>query len=589
MKTIQRHLSLSFIVVLFLITACKKGTVLNLNPGAGVDLSEQVQTTIIGQLLDEQGQPVAGAQVRVGSKSTQTNARGLYILQAVKGPKNATLITAQKAGYFDGFKTIRIRAGQTNYVHMQLMDKGAAQTLNAAAGGTLQFQGVRLMFQANSFKNKITQQPYSGTVHVYTRWLDPTADNLAKIMPGALRGVGSTGRERALTTYGMLVTELYDDQGNALQLVSGKPAEMHMQVPANVVSQAPVTIPLWHFDEATGLWVEEGQATLQGQEYVGNLAHFSYWNCDFPNDILTVTFTLVDGNGNPLPNFYIDITSPNTPGHCGGSTDANGLAQIDLPPNTVLNMVGYPVGGGCAVPILTFTTGNSNMNLGNIVLNGGNSSAQFSVQGTVVDCNGNSLPNALVELAGFNWYFLLTTDAQGQFNVSTFSCANWPQTAQVTAYDVVSGLNGGSISITVNSGTNNLNVLQACGTQSGFIQWTSTLGGVSSSFSLQEGLHILHMDYSNISNESYVGGSDSVNNKWINFTMDGGQSIGLKNVLTYSDQLEQQCTLMGTPQVNITNFPTAIGGFIEGQMNINVQGPVLGQRVISAQFRVKRW
>jgi hypothetical protein len=35
---------------------------------------------------------------------------------------------------------------------------------------------------------------------------------------------------------------------------------------------------LWSFDEAKGLWKEEGQAIKTGSNYVGDVSHFSFWN-----------------------------------------------------------------------------------------------------------------------------------------------------------------------------------------------------------------------------------------------------------------------------------------------------------------------
>ena len=55
---------------------------------------------------------------------------------------------------------------------------------------------------------------------------------------------------------------------------------------------------MWYFDEESGWWKEEGEATLVGNEYVAQLPHFSYWNCDAPFETVKwgATFVYEDGS-----------------------------------------------------------------------------------------------------------------------------------------------------------------------------------------------------------------------------------------------------------------------------------------------------
>jgi hypothetical protein len=99
-------------------------------------------------------------------------------------------------------------------------------------------------------------------------------------MPGALTGLDQSGAKVALGSLGMLAVELQSDNGEVLKIASGKTVEMQLAIPDEQLGKAPSTIPLWYFDDALGLWVHEGQATRQGNAYVAELPHFSYWNCD---------------------------------------------------------------------------------------------------------------------------------------------------------------------------------------------------------------------------------------------------------------------------------------------------------------------
>ena len=49
-----------------------------------------------------------------------------------------------------------------------------------------------------------------------------------------------------------------------------------MPAPAN----GPSSIPLWHFNETYGIWVQQGIATKKGTIYEAEVNHFSTWNLD---------------------------------------------------------------------------------------------------------------------------------------------------------------------------------------------------------------------------------------------------------------------------------------------------------------------
>ena len=98
-------------------------------------------------------------------------------------------------------------------------------------------------------------------------------------MPGAdLMAIANDGDTVPLISYGMVNVEMSDEDGNPLQLKDG--CEAYLKYPAPKEFTSHDTIPLWYFNEESGLWVEEGYSTRQGDEYVGSVRHFTWWNCD---------------------------------------------------------------------------------------------------------------------------------------------------------------------------------------------------------------------------------------------------------------------------------------------------------------------
>ncbi len=129
-------------------------------------------------------------------------------------------------------------------------------------------------------------------------------------MPGDLRGIGSDGYETALQSFGMMDVEMEDAAGNKLQLAPGQQALLTFTIPDSLQSIAPATIPLWYFNDTTGRWIEQGSAMRQGNTYVGQVGHFTYWNCDAPMGTVNFTVHIADQYGNPIPYHYIQFTLP---------------------------------------------------------------------------------------------------------------------------------------------------------------------------------------------------------------------------------------------------------------------------------------
>jgi hypothetical protein len=62
----------------------------------------------------------------------------------------------------------------------------------------------------------------------------------------------------------------------------------------------PATIPLWHFDEEKGIWVEEGIAIRQGNGYIGTVKHFSWVNLDLPAGHITIKGKITNCEDKPV-------------------------------------------------------------------------------------------------------------------------------------------------------------------------------------------------------------------------------------------------------------------------------------------------
>ena len=384
-----------------------------------------VDGSVTGFVSDTAQEPIAGATVKMGNLTTTTDDYGHFFFNDVTLNAAGTLVTVEKQDYFNGSRRFSAMENKMNRVKIEMLTKSFNHNFNAAAGGTVQTtDGASIMFPPNSIK-KADGTIYTGDVKVAAKWLDPSDVRTFDQMPGNLQGVDREIEEVALGTYGMMAVELESDAGESLNISEGNTATLSMPVPTSLQGNAPSEIPLWSYNEEHGVWVEEEyKATLTNGVYVGEVSHFSFWNCDYPYPLIELSGVLQDDNGNPLSNYQIGVTL-NLSGTGYGFTAADGSFSGKVPANEDLVLEVY---GRCYQVIYSQNIGPypDNEDLGTITVSSSGLSQTF-VSGELL-CNGAPISNGLVifEFDGYKVYEYITGST---FDVSFNTC---PSTTDVT-------------------------------------------------------------------------------------------------------------------------------------------------------------
>lgn len=259
-----------------------------------------VNTTVLGVVIDEKGQPVAGAEVMVQGETAITGADGTFIFNDIQVPGNRCVVHSTREGYFSGTRALTPKENGQTETRIVLMGSPVTHTFEASTGSNAALSdGSEVRIPANGLVDD-SGTAYSGPVTMSVRYLDPTAGNFGVLVPGgdmlARREDESTSM---LYSYGILRVQMTDLSGENLQLAPGSTSTIVMNIPAEQLSTAPATIPLWYFDEERGVWQEEGSATREGNKYVGIVTHFTDWNCDDPTEGATIIGRIVDCDGRP--------------------------------------------------------------------------------------------------------------------------------------------------------------------------------------------------------------------------------------------------------------------------------------------------
>ena len=499
MKNLKKlpNLILTLLILLSALTSCEKddgdSTINDPQENVPDTFSEyfgsEISRDFLGTVIDKNHNPIEGATITIGGETAMTDSNGVFIINNATVNQRFGYIKAEKAGYIHGSRSI-VPSNGTNKVTIMLLEETIVGTVSSGSSETVtSADGSSVSFDGNFIKEDGTS--YSGSVDVIMHHLDPADEDMPMQMPGMLYAENEGGAERMLQTLGMLAVELRGSGGEDLNLAEGSTSEIRIPVDASLMSIAPATIPLWYFDEANGYWKEEGQATLEGNMYVGTVSHFSFWNCDIPAEAITLCLTATDEDNVELANMAVSITST-TFGTTYGYTNENGEVCGYVPSNEslVLNVYSYDLCGDA--PLNTETVGPFTMDSSiTIVVPDNPDVIQETVVGTFNTCSGDAVTDGYVQI-GYGTQVFTDAVTNGNFEINLLRCSD-NNTFSVEASDFVNLQSTDSISYTFSSPITNIGTITACNTITEFIQYT-----------IDDGDSVLFTD--NISTSFYING-----------------------------------------------------------------------------------
>ncbi len=412
MKKLILFAELAIACLLFaLIYSCSKEDDLAVNPGqpAATDL----RTTITGMVFDENDNPLPGVTVTAYSTTAVTGSGGTFLLKDVSVNQSRCLVRFAKAGFMDRVHGFIPGKRGVNYLHIVLTKNVVSHSLASSSGGTVALADkASIVFQPNSFVTAADGKPYSGSVNLAVNHLSPESENFGFMIPGGdLLGIDANGQEVVLYSYGMLEVELTGTGGTALQLAPGAKATINMPISTKQMGKAPSSIPLWSFDESTALWKEEGQATRVGSDYVGEVSHFSTWNCDYKGPRSTIHGRVMDCGLSPMANTIVTID-----GWWKTTTDANGEFQNWVPAGTgydvqVLQSNNPGLTANSQLEHTPALSANQHLTVPDLAI-----PCHTRVTGRLLTCNGEGSPASIFVTGGGGFLkYIYTVD--GSFNI----------------------------------------------------------------------------------------------------------------------------------------------------------------------------
>jgi hypothetical protein len=537
-----------------------------------------VTGSLTGFVMDEAGEPVMSAAVRLGGLETKTDEYGHFFFKDVDLNAKGTLVRIEKDGYFPGSRRFFAIEDAENRVQVQLITKTLTHSFSAETGANVQFAEANVVFSPNSIQDS-EGNIYSGTVNVYAKWLDPEKIETLDQMPGNLQGVNTLAEQVVLGTAGMMVVELESETGEKLNILEGKTAEISMSIPSTLTNP-PAEIPNWSYNEEHGMWVEEGVSVLQGDKYVGQVSHFSYWNHDFKDPLIEFTAKFTDENGVPLENYRVVIRQESTGLYGTGHTCDRGIVTGLIPQDYDLIL---EVFGVCGELLYSQDIGpySNDTDLGTIAIP---SSQLFSIiiSGELVDCTNNPVQNGLVIFKYDGQTVYEYTNGQ-PFNVLMSTCVGTDD-IEVIGIDLDALLQSDGETVSVSNGDTDLGQISVCDQQlQNFIELT--VDGVTALYVpayIISGANSTTISYSDsLTQDAFIymgfngdtpGNYDGDSGNWLEFIQDNWNNWVLSPSTNSFDTFEvTEFGNVGEPIIGAFSG-TAINFAVQPSVQVNITG-----------------
>ena len=449
----------------------KDSTVVNVIPGpnnnakpANLYLGANVTASFFIQINDEAGSPIENVNIVAGNKTASTDEYGIAFIENASVKEKLAYITATKSGYFLGSRSIIPHTTNINEIKIKMLQQNVVATINSGSPSSVSISsGLSIDFQG-AFINEAGSE-YNGPVNISLKHLATDSEDFSEIMPGSLYAQsGSNPAGGILESYGMAAISLKSPSGESLQIANGTEATIHMPIANNQLANAPTTIPLWSFDEVAGYWIEDGSATLTDGVYVGNVKHFSFWNCDDFYDRGRISGTISDAASNPVPYAKVEIITPNAQ----TTGNANYLGEFDTYVPANVNVI-FNIYDNCNNLLTTWTN--------NFVLNDHvnqtftvNAAQLQTIVGNLVDCNNNAISNGFIRLVMNNTTYYPYI-ANGNFTALVSNCAT-------AAPFTIEGINlsnyqsTGIMGFNINGPSTQIGTIVACNNVAEYISYT---------------------------------------------------------------------------------------------------------------------
>ena len=294
---------------------------------------------------------ISGASISVSQYQGETsrmvgtakaNRNGKYTVQVRVNPGRLT-VNANAVGFAHQSIIVDVSDGSRRTADLSMIPVQVTQSFRPENNAAIQVDGQTVVSLSANVLVTESGGAASGQATARVTVLDASKD--PSVMPGDLESYNAdTGEAEPIESFGAMNVEFTGGNGNRLNLESGKQANISIPLASGRRPEdSPQTIPLYYWSDATGYWVEEGEAVLERTAdgkwaYTGSVGHFSTWNADVLYESITMKGCVQDQNGRPVKYAEVTARGKDYVGSSSATTDVDGRFEIAVRPDSELEL-----------------------------------------------------------------------------------------------------------------------------------------------------------------------------------------------------------------------------------------------------------
>ena len=314
---------------------------------------------------------IDGVSTQLGE--AQSSPDGSFIISHYQPVIGRISLTADTTAYAE--QSIIVETSEDTMdvnANISLLPVNVTQSFDANLDTTINIDGQAAVSISKSSLVREDGEQIEGLVTGEVTVIDASTDT--SVMPGDFLSIDSGNVVNQIESFGALNITFVDDSGNKVNLKEGESAQINIPI-SNAINPmtAPISMPLFYYDEDKGYWIEEGVSTLTELEegifsYVGEVGHFTTWNADQRYDRSFISGCFQDESGTPVLRTKINANGKDYIGSSFAWTDSNGEFQLVVKSQSTVtlsllldgSMVSFDIGSSgineelilnaCAVP-----------------------------------------------------------------------------------------------------------------------------------------------------------------------------------------------------------------------------------------------